>query len=313
MTFDEWITYSKNDNPSFRYWYCVLEFQITIHMFILSLRTGDFRLFIGCLERFCPIFFAIDHTNYARWISVFVKELKLLKVKDITLFNEFLSGSFSVKYSDGQFSGVGYDQAHEMNNKRMKSKSGFGDLFNNEDSNSLRKLEVVAPEIDYYMCLMEDGEGEKKDRKHKEGTHTFCLKFAKDCSSIYNNVTTNPFIETCLTKFNTTLIFPDNVTKDMDNVFCVGKRQYEEFQEKRFTLGELDIMDKISTNNLLLPSVPQRSKDGVIVMKLSNANMIRLRSASFMRESGSMQLFKHDFTGWSSVYYVRNNHKLMFV
>ena len=70
-------------------------------------------------------------------------------------------------------------------------------------------------------------------------------------------------------------------------------------------------MDKISTNNLLLPSVPQRSKDGVIVMKLSNANMIRLRSASFMRESGSMQLFKHDFTGWSSVYYVRNNHKLM--
>ena len=75
--------------------------------------------------------------------------------------------------TDGQFSGVGYDQAHEMNNKRMKSKSGFGDLFNKEDSSFLRKLEVVAPEIDYKLLVM-DQEVVSKDRKHKEGTQAFC-------------------------------------------------------------------------------------------------------------------------------------------
>ena len=45
-----------------------------------------------------------------------MNELKLLKVKDSKLFEEFFSESFSVKYSNGQFSGAGYDQAHEMNN-----------------------------------------------------------------------------------------------------------------------------------------------------------------------------------------------------
>ena len=110
---------------------------------------------LKCLEKLCPVFFALDHTHYARWISVFVNELKLLKVKVSKLFEEFLSGLFSVKYSDGQFSGVGYDQAHEINNKRMKSKSGFGDLFNKEDSSFLRKLV-----IDYYLRVMEDQEAE---------------------------------------------------------------------------------------------------------------------------------------------------------
>ena len=56
---------------------------------ILSLRLGDFELFIGCLEKLCPVFFALDHTHNTRWISVFVNELKLLNVKHSKLFEEW--------------------------------------------------------------------------------------------------------------------------------------------------------------------------------------------------------------------------------
>ena len=49
----------------------------------------------------------------------------------------------------------------------------------------------------------------------------------------------------------------------------------------RFTKGQSDVMDNVPNNILLLPAVPQRTKDGVIVMKLTNADMIKLRSASY--------------------------------
>ena len=55
----------------------------------------------------------------------------------------------------------------EKNNKRMKSKGVFGDLFNKEERSILRKLEVVAPEIEYFMRVMEDQEVMSEDRKHK--------------------------------------------------------------------------------------------------------------------------------------------------
>ena len=41
-----------------------------------------------------------------------------------------MSGVFAVQYSKSHFATIGYDQTHEMNNKILKSKSGFGDLFN---------------------------------------------------------------------------------------------------------------------------------------------------------------------------------------
>ena len=67
----------------------------------------------------------------------------------------------------------------------------------------------------------------------------------------------------------------------MEKVFTVGEKQYAEFKMSRFTKGQSDVMDNVPNNILLLPAVPQRTKDGVIVMKLTNADMIKLRSASY--------------------------------
>ena len=83
----------------------------------------------------------------------------------------------------------------------------------------------------------------------------------------------------------------------MEKVFTVGEKQYEEFKMSRFTKGQLDVMNKIPNNSLLLPAVPQRTKDGVKVMKLTNVDMIKLRSASYLREMKCKQMFKYDFTG----------------
>ena len=58
----------------------------------------------------------------------------------------------------------------------------------------------------------------------------------------------------------------------------------------RFTKGQSDVMDKIPNYSLLLPAVPQRTNDGVIVIKLTNADMIKLRSASYLIKRNEMQI-----------------------
>ena len=38
-------------------------------------------MMISALEQLIPLFFALDHTHYARWASVFLQDLKELKWK----------------------------------------------------------------------------------------------------------------------------------------------------------------------------------------------------------------------------------------
>ena len=52
----------------------------------------------------------LDLTNYARWMSVFIFDLKSLYEKDV--YNELCNGHFTVKKSNRAFSSIGEDHAH---------------------------------------------------------------------------------------------------------------------------------------------------------------------------------------------------------
>lgn len=296
ISMNQWVEESKKSSVSFKYWFNVLEYELNIHLFIRSLRESNFKLFVGSLDKFCPMFFSLDHTHYARWVSVFVNDLMLLKNKDIVLFEEFLSGKFAMQYSNSNFATVGYDQAHEMNNKILKSKSGFGDLFNQENTGFLKKLEITSPEISHYLSVVE-GKA-KATRKHKEEMQSFSLQYLKDCKSVYQNVATNPFVESDLKKLNTSFIFLKNVADSMSKAFSVGIDQYNNFKMDRFVKCKVDVMDKIPNNSLLLPAVQMKPKDCLtIVTKMSAGDMVRLRSACIFRAVHSKDLFRYEFTG----------------
>ena len=80
----------------------------------------------------------MDHTNYSRWLSVFVQELILLKTTNPELYLEFSKGFFSVVKTNGTFNAMGFDQFHEQNNKTVNSQSGYIDLINKEDTTFLK-------------------------------------------------------------------------------------------------------------------------------------------------------------------------------
>ena len=49
--------------------------------YVRSLREGNFALYIDSLTKLAPWFFSFDHTNYARWVPVHIRDMvKLCKV-----------------------------------------------------------------------------------------------------------------------------------------------------------------------------------------------------------------------------------------
>ena len=61
--------------------------------------------------------FALDHTNYSRWLPIYLKSFKELHLVHSTVFEEFQNGFFTVNKTNRLFSCIQNDHAHEQNNK----------------------------------------------------------------------------------------------------------------------------------------------------------------------------------------------------
>ena len=68
--------------------------------------------------------FVLDHAHFARWMSVYLEDLKQIPSKYPTVFEEFKRGYFTVKNSNHLFSNIGADQARKQNNKLVKIDRG---------------------------------------------------------------------------------------------------------------------------------------------------------------------------------------------
>ena len=101
-TFNNWKQHSIQSNTNACYWFQVIEFS-----YIKSLRDADFLLFVKCLKDINPWIFALDHIHYARWLSVFVKDLQQIPSKYPSIFEAFKKGYFTVKNSNSAFSNIG--------------------------------------------------------------------------------------------------------------------------------------------------------------------------------------------------------------
>ena len=90
-------------------------------------------LFIAVLQKLAPYFFAIDHTSYARWLSVSIHDLETLPVTNPNLYREFRAGKFVVQSTCTGVSKMAFDQALKQNNKTIKATNGNINVVNQEN------------------------------------------------------------------------------------------------------------------------------------------------------------------------------------
>ena len=78
--------------------------MIDLLVFILSLREGKHPLYIALLRKLIRWYFALDHYNYARWLSVHIYDLLALPQNLPQLHKFFMDGYLIFQKTDRQFS-----------------------------------------------------------------------------------------------------------------------------------------------------------------------------------------------------------------
>ena len=124
LEFEEWCTQREKVCPHFQYWRIVLELELCVLVFVRSLRQASFAAYLDALTELAPWFFALYHTNYARWIPVHLRDMAELSTKHPEIAAAFHEARFVVNKTDRVFSSIPIDQAHEQNNALIKGDGG---------------------------------------------------------------------------------------------------------------------------------------------------------------------------------------------
>ena len=118
--------------------------------------------------------FTKDHHNYARCLPIFICDLETLDEEHPSILLEFQNRlGFTIRKSVRDFSNIATDQAHEQNNKKIKTDGGAIGLFDAEAA--LLQWGVAGPElvklIDRLGINSEDADELSDQHINEEVTH----------------------------------------------------------------------------------------------------------------------------------------------
>jgi len=91
-SFPTWVLEKAEQRPTFKYWLEVLNLQIILLTFVRAIRLGDFQQFLHSLKKMVPWYFAMNYHNYARWVTVHIKNKEELKSKAPMIHGHFSYG-----------------------------------------------------------------------------------------------------------------------------------------------------------------------------------------------------------------------------
>ena len=252
-SYDEWKEEISKVSVNAQYWFTVIELQTLLFTFIKSLRTSDFSLFLSCLRDILPWFFALDHTQYSRWMSVFLQDLLQISQQNPELQQEFMKGYFTVRKTNRAFSAMGIDQAHEQNNKIVKIDGGVIGILDNPKT--LINWAVSGPVISNMLKFQLDHDC-SEELNHHEDTASFEKQFCDDQEALLKAWSSfeNPFEEstTNLIHVTTKHVLDDRATNSVKNAKLLGEQQYNTFVLDRLKTKAISLYNVIKRNNLQL-------------------------------------------------------------
>lgn len=117
----------ENDGPLKMFWNSYLEMVATLLSLIRATREGNWQLHLECIKAMLPWFFAYDHTNYTRYLPVYLVHMLELPDKHPEAYSMLSQGDFGVQRTTSHgFSQLPVDQTIEQTlNRNTKTKGGI--------------------------------------------------------------------------------------------------------------------------------------------------------------------------------------------
>ena len=73
LHYDEWCKQMAAEHPQFDYWFKVWQLELLFLQFLRAQRQQQVLPYLKSLGKLIPWMFALDHYDYARWMTVHVK------------------------------------------------------------------------------------------------------------------------------------------------------------------------------------------------------------------------------------------------
>ena len=143
LEYYKWCDKTASEQPQFSFWSQVLELELLMFELVRALREGNFNSYVESVTAMTPWRFVSDHVNYARWLSVHVRDMVQLKDSHPKDYEHFESSAFVVNKTTRVFSAIALDHAHEQENAAIKGDGGAVGLT--ESPSELRRWMIGGP------------------------------------------------------------------------------------------------------------------------------------------------------------------------
>ena len=305
LLFDDWCNKQISAVPQFQFWYTTLQLELLLLVYLRSLRQANFTLYIDALSKMLPWFFALNHTNYARWLPVHLRDMRALQQTAPDVFAQFVKELFTVHKSPRQFSAIAIDQAHEQNNGMVKGDGGAVGLT--ENPGALRRWMITGPEIarlvnEFGVLTKVAALGED----HHEVQRSFQVSFFKDVKSLVAAMEDlgNPFLEESedLIVLDTKEIAGPAAVTSLRQMEALGREQCNTFTTERLVNRKKSLYDPIKRNKVTLfnsppPKAQSKAAQQLSSMKSDCSLFARLYISCQTRDGDLDEFFKHENQG----------------
>jgi hypothetical protein len=253
MILEDWAVVASQEHPTFKFWLLIHRYQQIIFMFIRAHQERKFELMVTTLRQLVPLFFALDHHNYARWVPVHIRDMEVLPD---SIQAEFEQGYWTITRSNRRFSSIPIDHAHEQANKRVKGVGGIIGLTENPEM--LERWIMTGPEISRVVeefTGANDNDDDEELPHHEEGcaSQDRFQRHAKDLLEVLLSKG-NPFEEDSddLVMLDNKLCESAAAAVSVCMVESIRQEQYNNFRESVLESNDTLLTSPIKQNNSLL-------------------------------------------------------------
>ena len=251
--FQDFIEESGKHSKMFAFWEEYGHMVKLLLQFVKAERTGNWELHLLSVAAMVPHFFSMDRPNYARWLPVYIMDMRQLATKHPEVHKEFVNGNHAVSRSSKPFAQVWTDMALEQTiNADSKSKGGIIGISQNPGA--LDRWFLTSHERASVTTALKYMFTQERDRVdiHKEAAPKRVARDEADVQKLISCFTSDlmssPFTQEAelLVNFATGVVLPPDIANDLVRSTEKGREQMNTFVEKRLNTNQISFWDPIS-------------------------------------------------------------------
>jgi hypothetical protein len=305
--FDAYVAKERSQSETFAYWDNFIQMVSLLKDLIRADREGNWVLHLHTVQRLLPLFAAFDCTNYLRWCSLYLEDMRKLPESASEVHIKFLAGKFVVKRTCGFFKAIGADMCLEQTISRAQ-KGHAGIIGSTRKKLFVAEWELIYHEMLAVSNLHREVSGAKGNTYELAANHEFSTyqtesRENKICDMVsLISAHENPFVMPChqptLHNIMTQEIMTEEIRNDLLDIRDNAMGIYKSFRRDRFITKQASLSSTIHRNNLkTFQSIHGKSKsmstskrDAIKEYALAQKTMDLAR----VREYDMEELLKYD-------------------